>query len=154
VSEHRARIAWTLDEDADAFLAGQYSRAHRLTFDGGLDVPGTPSPSVVPPPWSRADALDPEAAFTACLSACHMLWFLDLAKQAGLVVTAYDDEAVGVLGRLGRGKMAMTRVTLRPRIAFGGERTPTPDEVSDLHHRAHELCFIANSVTTEVVVEA
>jgi organic hydroperoxide reductase OsmC/OhrA len=153
VSEHRARVSWRLAEDGEAFLTGRYSRAHTLGFDDGLEVPGTPSPSVVPPPWSRAGALDPEAAFTAALSACHMLWFLDLAKQAGLVVASYEDEAAGTLGRVARGRLAMTRVILRPRIAFAGHQTPTAAQIADLHHRAHELCFIANSVTTEVTVE-
>jgi organic hydroperoxide reductase OsmC/OhrA len=154
VSEHRAGVSWTLAEGGEAFLAGRYSRAHTLGFDDGLEVPGTPSPSVVPAPWSRTAALDPEAAFTAAISACHMLWFLDLARQAGFVVASYQDDASGTLARVARGKMAMTRVVLRPRIAFGGDKTPAASEVADLHHRAHELCFIANSVTTEVVVEA
>jgi organic hydroperoxide reductase OsmC/OhrA len=154
VSEHRARVSWRLAEDGEAFLAGRYSRAHALGFDDGLEVPGTPSPLVVPAPWSRPGAVDPEAAFIAALSACHMLWFLDLAKQAGLVVASYEDEAAGTLGRVARGRMAMTRVVLRPQIAFAGERAPTATEIADLHHRAHELCFIANSVTTEVTVEA
>jgi organic hydroperoxide reductase OsmC/OhrA len=152
VSEHRVRIDWSLDEGAEAFLAGRYSRAHSLQFDDGLTVPGTPSPSVVPAPWSRPGALDPEAAFTASLSACHMLWFLDVARQAGHAVTAYVDQAVGTLGRIGRGRMAMTRVVLRPVITFA-EPAPSAQAIADLHHRAHELCFIANSVTTEVVVE-
>lgn len=153
MSEHRARVDWRLAEDGEAFLAGRYSRAHSLGFDDGLEVPGTPSPSVVPAPWSRTAALDPEAAFTAAISACHMLWFLDLARQASLVVASYEDDAVGTLARVARGRMAMTRVVLRPRIAFAGEKTPTASETADLHHRAHDLCFIANSVTTEVVVE-
>jgi organic hydroperoxide reductase OsmC/OhrA len=154
VSEHRAGVSWTLAESGEAFLAGRYSRAHTLRFDDGLEVPGTPSPSVVPSPWSRTAAVDPEAAFTAALSACHMLWFIDLAKQAGFAVASYEDDAVGTLARVGRGRMAMTRVVLRPRIVFTGEKTPTASEVTGLHHRAHELCFIANSVTTEVVVES
>jgi organic hydroperoxide reductase OsmC/OhrA len=154
VSEHRARVSWRLAEDGEAFLAGRYSRGHTLRFDEGLEVSGSPSPSVVPAPWSQTAALDPEAAFTAALSACHMLWFLDLAKQDGLVVTSYVDEAVGTLGRVSRGRMAMTRVVLRPRIAFAGDKAPTTAEIADLHHRAHELCFIANSVTTQVTVEA
>jgi organic hydroperoxide reductase OsmC/OhrA len=143
-----------LAEGGEAFLAGRYSRAHTLRFDDGLEVPGSPSPSVVPAPWSNAAAIDPEEAFTAALSACHMLWFLDLAKQAGFAVASYEDAAIGTLARVGRGRMAMTRVVLRPRIAFAGEKTPTTSEIADLHHRAHKLCFIANSVTTEVVVEA
>jgi organic hydroperoxide reductase OsmC/OhrA len=147
-------VSWTLAEGGEAFIAGRYSRAHTLRFDDGLEVPGTPSPAVVPAPWSRAAAVDPEAAFTAALSACHMLWFLDLARQAGFAVASYEDDAAGTLARVGRGKMAMTRVVLRPRIAFAGDKAPTAAQIADLHHRAHELCFIANSVTTEVVVEA
>jgi organic hydroperoxide reductase OsmC/OhrA len=147
-------VRWTLAEGGEAFLAGRYSRAHTLRFEDGLEVPGTPSPSVVPAPWSRMAAVDPEAAFTAALSACHMLWFLDLAKQAGFAVASYEDNAAGTLARVGRGRMAMTRVVLRPRIAFAGDKVPTAAQIADLHRRAHELCFIANSVTTEVVVEA
>jgi organic hydroperoxide reductase OsmC/OhrA len=154
VSAHRAAVAWTLGEDPTAFLDGRYNRAHVLRFDGGLEVAGTPSPTVVPAPWSQPGALDPEAAFTAALSACHMLWFLDLARQAGVAVTAYEDEAVGTLGRIGPGRMAMTRVVLRPRIRFAPGQAPDAAALADLHHRAHALCFIANSVTTEVVVEA
>lgn len=153
MSEHHAGVSWMLAEGGKAFLAGRYSRAHTLRFDDGLEVPGTPSPSVVPAPWSRTAAVDPEAAFTAALSACHMLWFLDLAKQAGFTVASYEDAAVGTLARVGRGRMAMTRVVLRPRIVFTGEKAPSASEIAALHVRAHELCFIANSVTTEVVVE-
>jgi organic hydroperoxide reductase OsmC/OhrA len=153
MSEHVARVGWSLSEDGEAFLAGHYSRAHTLGFDDELEVPGTPSPQVVPPPWSRAGALDPETAFTGALSACHMLWFLDLARQGGFVATSYADRAVGTLGRVGRGRMAMVSVVLRPRIGFAAGRVPDAAQLADLHRRAHELCFIANSVTTEVVVE-
>ena len=151
MSEHRARVDWVLG-DGD-FLAGQYDRAHRLTFDGGLSVPGSASTAVVAEPYSHADALDPEAAFTAALSACHMLWFLDLARQAGFVIAAYRDEPVGTLGRIGPGRHAMTRVRLRPVIDWLG-RAAIPEEVAKLHAEAHERCFIANSVTTEVTIES
>ena len=146
---HRATIDWTLDGD---FAGRKYSRAHTLTFDHGLVVPGSSSPSIVPLPYSREDAVDPEAAFTASLSSCHLLWFLDFAQQAGLVVASYRDEAVGTLAKGPEGKLMMTRVVLRPRVEFSG-RQPTPEELADLHHRTHEACFIANSVKTEVVVE-
>jgi organic hydroperoxide reductase OsmC/OhrA len=151
MSVHRATIEWSLD--GGDFIKRRYSRAHTLGFDGGLTVAGTPSPHIVPAPFSRADAVDPEAMFTASLSACHMLWFLDLAARAGLVVTSYRDQAEGTLGRTAAGKTAMTRVVLRPVIAFGGETRPAPDDIAALHHAAHEACFIANSVTSEVVVE-
>jgi organic hydroperoxide reductase OsmC/OhrA len=154
VSAHPVTVDWSLKEGEADFLAGHYDRAHGLTFEGGLRIAGSPSPAVVPAPYSHVGALDPEAAFTASLSACHMLWFLDLARQAGFVVGAYRDEAVGTLGRIGPGRQAMTKVVLRPQISWGGARTPSPEEIAGLHHRAHELCFIANSVTTKVTVEA
>ena len=150
MSTYRATIDWRLEGD---FLARRYSRAHTLSFDGGVVVPGSASPHVVRLPFSREDAVDPEETFTASLSSCHMLWFLDLASRAGFVVTAYRDEAEGTLAKDGDGRMAMTRVVLRPRVEFGPEKTPTAAEVEALHHRAHEECFIANSVKTEVVVE-
>ena len=151
MSAHRATVEWALD-DGD-FLKRRYSRAHTLCFDGGVTVAGTPSPHIVPAPFSRADAVDPEALFTASLSACHMLWFLDLAARAGFVVASYRDAAEGTLAKNAAGKVAMTRVVLRPAITFAGEIRPASEEIAALHHAAHEACFIANSVTTEVVVE-
>jgi organic hydroperoxide reductase OsmC/OhrA len=151
VSIHRAAVAWEWD-GAD-FPARRYSRVHTLAFEGGLTVPGSPSPQVVPPPFSRSDALDPEAAFTASLSACHMLWFLDLAAGRGFTVVSYRDEAEGVLARIGPGRMAMTRVTLRPTIIFAAPE-PDAEAIAALHAASHERCFIANSVKTEVVVES
>ncbi|HEY1448383.1 MAG TPA: OsmC family protein, partial [Caulobacteraceae bacterium] len=102
----------------------------------------------------RADALDPEGAFTAALSACHMLWFLDHAVSAGFVVASYVDAAEGTLGRIAPGKMGMTRVVLRPTVVFAGDKRPTAEDIERLHHAAHADCFIANSVITEVVMEA
>ncbi|HEY5070488.1 MAG TPA: OsmC family protein [Caulobacteraceae bacterium] len=151
MSSHRVALAWSLG-DGD-FLARRYDRAHELRFEGGLTVAGSASPQIVPAPFSRSAAIDPEAAFTAALSACHMLWFLDHAVRAGLVVTAYRDAAEGTLGRNSSGKLAMTRVVLRPAATFGGASPPARGEIEQLHHLAHESCFIANSVTTEVVVE-
>lgn len=151
MSVHHATVGWTLG-DGD-FAKGRYSRLHRVEFDGGITVAGSASPAVVPLPWSSADAVDPEALFTAALSACHMLTFLDLARQAGFLITAYRDEGEGFLTRVARGKMAVTKVVLRPVITWVGEKLPTPEERTRLHHDAHELCFIANSVTTEIVVE-
>jgi len=151
MSTHHATVEWTLD-DGD-FLKRRYSRAHTLSFEGGVTVAGTPSPLIVPAPYSRADAVDPEAMFTASLSACHMLWFLELAARGGFVVAAYRDAAEGTLGRTAAGKTAMTRVALRPAITFAGDPRPSPEQLTALHHAAHEACFIANSVTTEVVVE-
>jgi len=153
MSAHRATVAWTLAVSGEEFLKRRYSRVHQIAFEGGAEVVGTPSPAVVPAPWSQADAVDPEGAFTAALSACHMLWFLDHAARAGFVVSAYVDAAEGTLGRIAPGKMAMTRVVLRPAIEFAGDKRPSAEELERLHHAAHTDCFIANSVTTEVVVE-
>jgi organic hydroperoxide reductase OsmC/OhrA len=145
-----AAVDWRLDGD---FPTRRYSRAHTLTFDHTLTVPGSPATSIVRPPYSQAGALDPESAFTGAISACHMLWFLDFASRAGFVVAAYHDEAEGTLAKDDAGKLVMTRVVLRPAIELAGDRRPTPEELADLHHRAHDACFIANSVKTEVVVE-
>jgi organic hydroperoxide reductase OsmC/OhrA len=115
-------------------------------------VAASPSPHVVPAPWSDQAGVDPEEAIVASLSACHMLFFVDFARRAGFIVDAYVDEAEGALEKRADGKMAMTRVTLHARVTWGGN---PPDEaaIADLHHRAHEACFIANSVTTEVTVQ-
>jgi organic hydroperoxide reductase OsmC/OhrA len=150
MSTYTATICWSRD-GAEGFAKGQYSRAHEWAFDGGAVVPASASPHVVPAPWSDQAGVDPEEAFIASLSSCHMLFFLDFARQR-FTIDAYVDEAEGVLEKRADGKMAMTRVTLHPRITWASD---PPDEalVADLHHRAHEACFIANSVTTEVVVE-
>jgi organic hydroperoxide reductase OsmC/OhrA len=151
MATHRATIDWTLDGD---FLGRRYSRAHTLSFDGGVVVPASSSPHVVRLPFSREDAVDPEEGFTASLSSCHLLWFLDFASRAGFVVAGYRDEAEGTLDKDAEGRMAMTRVVLRPRVEWVGDKRPTPAEVDALHHQAHEACFIANSVKTEVLIEA
>lgn len=150
MASYRATVDWALAPGED-FPAGRYSRAHTLSFDGGTVVPGSASPQVVRAPWSHEAAVDPEEAFVASLSACHMLWFLHIARDAGLTVASYRDEAEGVMERNEGGKLAMTKVTLRPHIVFQGAQ-PSARAVDDLHHRAHEDCFIANSVKTEVVI--
>lgn len=148
--EYRATVAWR--RDGEDFAKGRYSRAHEWRFDGGVTVPASASPLVVPAPFSRQDAVDPEEALIAALSSCHMLFFLDLARRAGIVVESYEDQAVGVMERVAAGKMAITRVTLRPRIVFAGA-VPDPARLDELHHQAHEACFIANSVTAKVGIE-
>jgi organic hydroperoxide reductase OsmC/OhrA len=153
LSTYTATIRWSRKDDGD-FAKGQYSRAHTWEFDGGAIVPASPSPHVVPQPWSDLNAVDPEEAFVASLSSCHMLFFVDFARRAGLVVDDYVDEAEGVLEKRADGETAMTRVLLRPRIQWGGEMPPDGATLADLHHRAHEACFIANSVTTEVTVQS
>lgn len=151
MSEHRARVEW--NRGGAAFTDNRYSRGHAWTFDGGAVVQASSSPSVVPLPLSIASAVDPEEAFVASLSSCHMLWFLSIAAKRGFVVESYVDEAVGVMGRDERGKTAITRVTLRPRTRFAGARAPTSSELESVHHEAHAECFLANSVRTEVLCE-
>jgi organic hydroperoxide reductase OsmC/OhrA len=151
VSGHRATIAWKSD-GAD-FLKRRYSRVHGVDFGHGIEVVGSASTQVVPKPFAIDEAVDPEAMLTASLSACHMLTFLDVAARAGFQISDYRDDAEGVLGKLESGKYAVTRVTLRPQITWAGDKRPTPAELADLHHKAHEACFISNSVSTEVVVE-
>jgi organic hydroperoxide reductase OsmC/OhrA len=149
LSTHRATTSWTLDGD---FAKRRYSRRYMMDFGHGVTVPGSASTAVVPEPYATHEAMDPEAAFVASLSACHMLWFLDHAYRKGFVVASYTDEAEGELAPRADGKLAMTRVALRPAVVFTGEKRPTPADLEALHHAAHEDCFIANSVTTEVVV--
>jgi organic hydroperoxide reductase OsmC/OhrA len=148
--EHLATVRW---ERGDAvFSDGRYSRAYTLTFDGGVMVPGSPSPSIVPLPYSREDAVDPEEAFVAAVSSCHMLTFLHLASKKRYVVDSYNDHAVGVMTKNERGKLFVSKITLDPKIVFSGEKPPTAEQIAELHHLAHEECFIANSVITEIVV--
>ena len=150
MSTYRATVDWRREGD---FAARRYSRVHTVSFDGGLVVPGTAGPANVNPRYSREGAMDPEQAFVAALSACHMLWFLDITARAGFLVDAYRDEAEGTLAEGPSGRQMMTRVVLRPQVSFTGDHRPTPEELADLHHKAHEECFIANSVTSEVVIE-
>ncbi len=151
MSEYFATVSWR--RNGQNFLDGKYSRGHVWKFDGGAEIPASPSPHVVPAPMSIEEYVDPEEAFVASLSSCHMLFFLYLAGKARLVVDEYDDEAVGIMGKNEEGKMAMTRVTLRPSIVFSEETRPSREQLEKLHHQAHELCFIANSVKTEITTE-
>ena len=153
MSVYTATIRWSR-KGAEDFAKGQYSRAHEWEFDGGAVVPASASPDNVPSGTADEAGIDPEEAFVASLSSCHMLFFIDFARRAGFVVEAYTDKAEGVLEKRADGKMAMTRVLLRPRIQWGGEMPPDGATLADLHHRAHEACFIANSVNTEVTVQS
>jgi len=149
--EYVARIHW--ERGAAVFTDNRYSRGHTWRFDGGVEVPASSSPQVVRVPLSVEAAVDPEEALVASLSSCHMLFFLSFAAGGRWRVDAYTDDAVGLMGRNAAGKEAMVRVTLRPRVIFSGERLPSRTDIDALHHRAHEECYIANSVTTEVRVE-
>jgi organic hydroperoxide reductase OsmC/OhrA len=149
--EYKATVSWK--RDGSAFSDGKYSRAHEWSFDGGVTVPASSSPLSVRLPYSRADAVDPEEAFVAAASSCHMLTFLYVAQKGGYVVDSYADDAVGVMTKNARGKLFVSKISLRPRIAFSGSKQPSAAELADLHHHAHEECYIANSVLTEMVVE-
>lgn len=151
MSIYTAGVQWQRSE-GEAFTDRRYHRAHELRFDGGAVVPGSSSPSVVPR-FSDPAAVDPEELFVASLASCHMLWFLDLAARAGWRVDLYEDAAEGTMAARPDGRLAMTQVVLRPRVACGGERVPTLDELRALHEQAHHECFIANSVTTDVRCE-
>jgi organic hydroperoxide reductase OsmC/OhrA len=151
MSQYSAKISWA--RGGANFIDNRYSRAHSWQFDGGIEVPASASPHVVPVPMSVEAAVDPEEAFVAAIASCHMLWFLSLAAAQHLCVDSYVDEAVGVLGKNAAGKVAMTTVTLKPRVEFSGKEKPTRAAFEALHHKAHEKCFIANSVTTEVRCE-
>jgi organic hydroperoxide reductase OsmC/OhrA len=151
MSHYSAETLW---ERKDAnFLDNRYSRRHVLRFDGGLEVPGSSSPTVVPLPMSDASALDPEEAFVSSLSSCHMLWFLTMAVKRKFCVDRYFDAATGVMEKNAEGKVAMTVVTLHPEVTFSGEKLPTRAELDKMHHDAHEACFIASSVRTDVRCE-
>ncbi len=151
MSTYTATVVWTRAAGV-AFKDNKYSRAHEWRFDGGTVVPASSSPKVVPVPLSREDAVDPEEAFVASLSSCHMLFLLFYAAKAGFVIDRYEDEAIGELGKNAQGVMVMQKVRLRPQIAWV-DKTPSGSELDDLHHRAHESCYIANSVKTDVVIE-
>jgi len=151
MNEYGATISWQRGDRP--FASDAYSRGHEWLFDGGLTVKASASPHIVPLPLSVAENVDPEEAFVASLSSCHMLFFLDIACRAGFVVDAYRDAAIGTLAKNAAGKNAMTKVVLRPAATWSGDAVPSPEEIAEMHHRAHELCFIANSVTTEVVTE-
>jgi organic hydroperoxide reductase OsmC/OhrA len=151
MSTYTADLLWERGEQD--FASNRYSRRHQWRFDGGAEVTGSSSPAVVPPPGSDPAAVDPEEAFVASLASCHMLWFLAIAAKRGFIVDRYEDAASGILERNAERRFAMTRVTLRPKVSFSGAKLPSREELDALHHKAHEECYIANSVKTEVVVE-
>lgn len=150
MSEHKAIISW--QRTSPDFLKGRYSREHTWTFDGGLTIPASPSPSVVPAPYSNPANVDPEEAFVAAVSSCHMLTYLYLASRQGFQVDSYHDEAVGVMTNNERTVPWVSSITLYPKITYSGDRFPSPADEAHLHHMAHDQCFIANSIKTEVMV--
>lgn len=152
MSKYVAKVAWKRAEN-EAFTDNKYSRGHQWIFDGGEVINASSAPDVVPPPYSVEANVDPEEAFIASLSSCHMLFFLAFAAKQGFIVDEYIDDAAGIMEKDAEGKTAMTKVTLRPSIKFSGEKRPTRTELESLHHRSHDYCFIANSVKSEVVTE-
>ncbi len=148
---YAAKVAWTRDNAN--FLDNRYTRKHTWHFDGGVSVAASSSPQVVPVPMSDETAVDPEEAFVASLSSCHMLWFLAIAGKKRFIVDEYVDDAIGLLAKNTNGKMAMTEVTLRPKVTFSGDKQPTTDEQHAMHYLAHDACYIANSVTTTIRIE-
>ena len=151
MSQHQAHIQWNRQSN-ERFVDQRYSRAHTWTFDGGIIVAASSAVSAVPLPYSKAENVDPEEAFVASLSSCHLLTFIWLAAKEKFVVDSYDDLAIGSLSRNEKGRMGITSVRLEPRIVFSGEKLPTDTDLERLHHAAHEQCFIANSVLTQITV--
>ena len=150
MSEHSATIEWRRATPDFSFRI--YNRTHVWKFESGIEVPGRASPANVPSTLAQAPGVDPEEGFVAAISSCHMLWFLHVACTHKFIVDRYSDRAVGVLEKDGTGRMSVTRVTLRPEVAFSGA-SPTSGQLAELHEQAHQECFIANSVKTEIVIE-
>ena len=152
MSDYRATIRWQRTEH-EKFSDNQYSRGHQWEFDGGVSVPASASPHVVPLPYSVEENVDPEEAFIAAISSCHMLTFLGIAAKRRYVIDSYVDEAIGIMEEDDKGRTSVTKVTLRPNIVFSGSKQPDYAQLEKMHHLAHQHCFIANSVKTEIVTE-
>jgi organic hydroperoxide reductase OsmC/OhrA len=149
--QYRASVKWT--RDGTTFTDQRYSRGHSWSFDGGITVPASSSPLSVRLPYSVAEAVDPEEALVAALASCHMLTFLYVAAKQGFVVDSYADDAVGEMSKNERGKFWVSKVILSPSITFTGAKRPSPEQLDELHHLAHEECYIANSVKSEVIIQ-
>lgn len=150
MAEHTAKIMWTRGEQN--FLDNHYSRKHIIQLDGGLEIPASSSPHHVPLPYSDESAADPEELLVAALSNCHMLWFLSIAAKRGFCVDNYEDNAVGKMAKNTNGKLFLAEVNLNPAVIFSGSRLPSVEELNQLHYKAHEECFIANSVLTKIFI--
>ena len=149
MNESTATIIW--ERGDQKFLDNRYSRKHIIRFDGGLEIPASSSPDVVPLPYSDANAVDPEEMLVAALANCHMLWFLSIAAKKRFCVDSYMDQALGVMSKNSKGKLYLSQTKLNPVVIFSGEKIPTNEEFEQLHHQAHEECFIANSVLAEII---
>ena len=148
MSKHRANVKWA--RNGEVFNHESYNRDHTLTFECGTVINASAAPAF----QGNPDRVDPEEALVGALSSCHMLTFLAIAAKKRLTVESYEDNAVGYLEKNAEGRMAVTRATLRPKVAWGGDKTPTPEELERMHDKAHQACFIANSVRTEVTIES
>lgn len=151
--KYKATIYWQ-QQDNDSFAKNSYSRRHEWEFDGGLVVPAAASPQVVPEQFTDSSAVDPEEAFVASISSCHMLWFLSLAAKKGHIVTHYKDTAEGIMQKNKKRKLAITEVILRPVVRFNQSHKPDSQTFDKLHHQAHQLCFIAHSVKTDIIIKS
>ena len=152
MSQHIASIEWNC-RPSDDFKNNQYDRAHTWRSDGGFEMPASPSPSIVPIPFSNPDYVDPEEAFIASLASCHMLFFLHFAANKNIEVTHYSDTATGELGLSKDGKKCIKQVTLNPTIKLANHKDSTPELIEQLHHQAHQACFLANSVNFEIFIK-
>ena len=152
MSEYFAKINWVRDSN-ESYIDNKYSRGHEWIFDGGVIVQASSSPHVVPLPHSIEANVDPEEAFVASLSSCHMLFFLSIAAKRRYVVDSYLDDAAGIMEKDSDGVISMTKVTLRPHVKFSGDKKPTIEQLEKMHHQSHDQCFIANSVKTEIAIE-
>lgn len=151
MSEYNATVTWK--RNGEKFTDQKYPRSHTWEFDGGLKVSASSSPQVVPLPYSDPEAVDPEEAFLASLSSCHMLWFLSIAAKNGYIVDEYKDNASAVMEKNAEGRLAITRVILHPEVTYSGKPSPGKEENEQMHHEAHEKCFIANSVRSEIEIK-
>lgn len=152
MSEHIAIVQW--QRNGAKFADNKYSREHIWQFDGGVEIPASSSPHVVPVPYSNPACVDPEEAFIASLSSCHMLWFLSIAAKRKFIVDSYSDRAIGLMEKNQEGKLAIAKIYLRPQVMFSGDNLPTDKQIEEMHESAHHSCFLANSVKTEIIVEA
>lgn len=150
MQSYNATVRWLRGDQA--FTDNKYSRAHDLIFDGGAIVRGSSAPSSVPLPYSDATAIDPEEALVAATSSCHMLFFLAFAAKRGLQIDSYDNSAVGIMTKNQAGKFYISKITLSPRIVFSGDKRTDAAEIAELHHRAHQECYIAHSIRADIVI--
>lgn len=152
MSTYTAKISWK-NGSPESFTKNQYTRGHMWSFDGGIEVPASSSPHSVRVPFSVEAAVDPEEALVASASSCHMLTFLWIAATKGFLIDSYEDNAVGEMTKGGDGKQWISKITLDPQIAWSGDKNPTSEEIAEMHHSAHEGCYIANSIKSEVMVK-